>query len=363
MRRTRRTSKRYRGSRRGGIGVLIPMLIVLCVVAALSLYFINDNMAFFRDGVFFSMYEKDDPSEEIDVNLIIEDPDTGREVPVTPPPQQEQEPAPPESDGNVRALFVPIGSVKSEEIFSVALAEISADAKINTLVLEVKAEDGTLAFSSDSPIATNAAVSGDDATLKSAIEKAREAGYKVALYMSCFKDNEAARKNQAYSARTANKVIWLDGNNVRWLSAYSGPAREYLVSAVEKLALLSPDEIILSNISFPAIGKTELLAYEEELGTKREMLKSFIDEVKKAAGSVALSAVYESYNEKLISESGQNAEDFAGFGTVYINSASGRYTHGFDDAAPLFESAGCKTVPITADSSANEFMLYRMQNK
>lgn len=358
MRRTRRTSRRYRGSRRGGIGVLIPMLLVLCVAAAISLYFINDNMAFTLDGVFFPVLGNSDPSEEIGANLIIEEPETEQEIPDAPPPQQQvQEPASAVTDGSVRALFVPIGSVKSAELFSAALAEISADAKINTLVLEVKAEDGTLAFSTDSPIAENAAVSGDDATLKSAMEKAREAGYKVALYMSCFKDNEAARKNQAYSARTANKVIWLDGNNVRWLSAYSDPAREYLVSAVGKLASFSPDEIILSNISFPAIGKTELLAYEEELGTKREMLKRFIDEAKKAAGSVALSAVYENYNEKLISESGQSAEDFAGFDTVYISSAGGRYTLGFDDAAPLFEGADCKTVPITADFTADEFMM------
>lgn len=353
MRRGRRTSRRYRGSRRG-IGIVIPLLIVLCIAAAVSLYFINDNMAFTRDGAFFLSPNKEVKTSQVDANLIIEQGSEDTPEPVV-PEQSNEVPDMPESDEGKRAYFIPIGSVKNTELFDAALSEIPSG--INTLVLEVKAEDGTLAFVSESNIAKNAAVGGDDTTLTSAMTKARAAGYRVALYMSCFKDNEAARKNQSYSARTANKIIWLDGNNVRWLSAYSDSAQEYLISAVEKLAAMSPDEIILSNISFPAVGKTELLSYDESLGTKREMLKSFISDVKTAAGSISLSAVYENYNSNTLKSSGQNAEDFGGFDTVYVNSAAGRYTLGFDTAAQLFENAKCKLIPVSAQSTEDEYMI------
>ena len=298
MRRAKKQSRRYRGAKSGGIGVLIPVLIVLCVIAAGILYFINDNMTFTLDGTLLSPDKGKTTGEDVSANLIIESPD---ETPVVPPedilPEPEDDASAPEEVTGVRALFIPIGEVKSEELFAAKLSEIPADKKINTLVLEVKAEDGTLAFSSDSPLATAAAVSGDDGTLSRVIQSAKEKGYRVSLYMSCFKDNESARKSQEESARTKNKIIWLDNGNMRWLSAYSDKAREYLVSSIKKLSSLSPDEIILSNISFPAEGKTELLSYDNEAGTKPEMLESFIADAKTAAGNITLSAVYENYND------------------------------------------------------------------
>lgn len=352
MRRGRRTSRRYRGSR-GGIGIVIPLLVVLCIAAAVSLYFINDNMAFTRDGAFFLSPNKDVKTSEVDANLIIEQESEPAAEPVEPDKSDETSDVP--ENEEKRAYFIPIGKVKNTELFAATLAEIPS--YINTLVLEVKAEDGTLAFASESDIAENAEVGGDDATLISVMEKAREQGYNVALYMSCFKDNEAARKNQGYSARTANKIIWLDGNNVRWLSAYSDSARKYIISAVEKLVSMSPDEIILSNISFPAVGKTELLSYDESLGTKREMLKSFIDETQAAAGSVPLSAVYENYNANTLASSGQNAEDFRGFDTVYVNLAADRYTLGFDSASELFKDSDCRLIPVSAQTAEGEYMI------
>ncbi len=353
MRRGRRTSRRYRGSR-GGIGIIIPLLVVLCIAAAVSLYFINDNMAFTRDGAFFLSPNKDVKTSEVDANLIIEQ----ESEPVTDPavPDENEDMVDvSENKEEKHAYFIPIGSVKNIELFDATLAEIPS--YINTLVLEVKAEDGTLAFASDSHIAKNAEVGGDDATLASAIEKAHEKEYNVALYMSCFKDNEAARKNQSYATRTSNKIIWLDGNNVRWLSAYSDSAQKYLMSAIEKLAAMAPDEIILSNISFPAVGKTELLSYDKSLGTKRDMLKSFINEAKVAAGSIPLSAMYENYNENALASSGQNAEDFGEFDTVYVNSEAGRYTLGFAAAAELFKNAECKLIPVSAQSIEGEYMI------
>ncbi len=360
MRKARRTTRRYRGAKRGGIGILIPVLIVLCVIAAGVLYFINDNMTFTLDGSFLSSGREKEFGNEIDANLIIENP--AEEAPASIPeiPEEKAPDVPPEQkESGIRSLFVPIGDVKSAELFSATLSEIPADKRINTLVFEVKAEDGTLAFSSDSPIAVAAAVSGDDATLSAAIKTAKDNGYRVALYMSCFKDNEAARKNQGYGARTANKIIWLDNGNVRWLSAYSSSAQEYLISAVKKLASLAPDEIILSNISFPAEGKTEILAYDEALGTKQEMLESFIADAKEAAGNVPLSAVYENYNDACISASGQTPEIFSGFDRLYVNDASGKFRNGAESARGLFAEHDIKLIPVSPTPAEDEFMIKR----
>ena len=358
MRRARRQSRRYRGAKSSGIGVLIPVLIVLCVIAAGILYFINDNMTFTLDGTLLSSDSKKTSDNDVSANLIIESPnETPAVVPeeISPEPELDT-PAIEETDG-VRALFIPIGDVKSEELFAAKLGEVSADKKLNTLVLEVKAEDGTLAFSSDSPLTAAAAVSGDDGALSRVIQAAKEKGYHISLYMSCFKDNEAARKSQDESARTKNKIIWLDNGNVRWLSAYSDKAREYLISSIKKLASLSPDEIILSNISFPAEGKTELLSYDGKTGTKEEMLKSFIADAKTAADDVPLSAVYENYNDSCIKESGQTPELFREFERLYVADTATRFRNPANNARELFDGENTQIVIMSPAPAENEFVI------
>ena len=47
--------RRYRGSRQK-IGFFIPALVVLCLIAAASLYVINNNMTFTKEGSYFWRY-------------------------------------------------------------------------------------------------------------------------------------------------------------------------------------------------------------------------------------------------------------------------------------------------------------------
>ncbi len=340
-----KNQRRYRGSRQK-IGLLIPALVALCLIAAAALYVINNNMTFTKEGSFF-IPEKDETPQDVEANLIIEEP----EIEIEPEPA----PAPPVSDNtsDVRGYFVPVGSVKSVELFDAELIAAKTSGA-NTLILEVKAEDGTLSYSTKTSIGVSTGLAGDSAMLSESIKKARESGYRVALYMSCFKDNEAARKNQIYSVRTANKIIWLDGENMRWLSPYSEDACEYLAETVRELASFVPDEIILSNISFPTFGKTEIIEYEDSGISKEEKLSEVIADLKAAAGDVKLSAVYENYKGNALLRSGQNSKAFAdAFGTVYVKENGGNNSASFADVADEFKNA----VPIKSSPSGNEYVI------
>ena len=112
MRRGRRTSARYRGSRRG-IGFLIPTLAVLCVIAAVALYIINENMTFTKDGKEFSIGNREEEVENVDANLIIEEP-------VETPAEELELPevSKPSESTFVKGKLIPIGAVKSPEHFS-----------------------------------------------------------------------------------------------------------------------------------------------------------------------------------------------------------------------------------------------------
>ncbi len=342
-----RKSRRYRGGRPGGIGFLIPALIVLCIIAAGALYVINDNMTFTKDGSFFLPEKEKKSAENIETGLVIEKEDPEVEV---------KEPE--VTDGKTentdeKSLFVPIGAVKSTELFAAEI-EKARTLGAKKLVLEVKAEDGTLAFSTKTKMGLSTGLAGDSEVLRANVQKAREEGFSVALFVSCFKDNEAAKKNQEYSVRTGNKIIWLDGENVRWLSPYSESAKGYLVDISKELVEFSPDEIVFSNISFPIKGKTEIVVYEDGGVSKKDALSTFMASLKENLSGIKLSAVYENYGDAYIKKSGQTAKIFDdAFDTVYINRDGGKYTDGYDVVSDLFKNP----VPIETTPSSEKFMI------
>ncbi len=362
--------KRYKGARRN-IGCLIPVLVSLCVLAAGALYFINDNMTYTREGTVFSASKEDENTEEnVNANLIIENEEKTAEIP--------EEVKKPELEKAVprRAAFVPLKTVTDTAEFEKELKALAGE-DINTVVLEVKSDEGFLAFVEDSPVALAAGVSAEsDEPLNHAAKKARESGYDVAFFISCFKDNEAARKNQPLAARTENRIIWLDGNNTRWLNPYSEKARGYITDIISTAALFRPEEIILSNISFPAEGKTEIIYYGENPLGKSEQLDAFIEEARKAVPTdIALSAVYENYTGASRDSAGQKADSFIGkFRHIFISDSGGKTRAALSDdlKARLAESGqkycaiidwGAEDRSTRIKAAGGAYMLRRAENK
>lgn len=338
---------RYRGTRKR-IGLLIPTLVLLCVLAAVALYVIDNNTTFTREGSFV-FEQKEEKPDDVETTLIIDEADgssVAEEV-------MGEKPTPVDETLVTKALFIPIGTVKSAELFDAELSSAKST-DVNTLVFEVKAEDGSLAFATETKMGTKMGLAGDSSTLTSAVAKARAEGYRVAFYMSCFRDNEAARKNAPSAVRTANKVLWIDGENLRWISPYSEDAVAYLTQLIGELGAFSPNEIILSNVSFPAIGKPELIAYEDGGVTKEAKLSEFITAARAAAGGIKLSAVYENYKDKALAESGQKSEAFASaFDSIYINEFGGKKTFSFADVSANFENA----VVISKSPTRSEYLI------
>ncbi len=348
----KRHGSNYRGTRKG-IGVLIPILVVLCVVAAVALYVIDNNTTYSKEGTSV-LPEREEKQEEVtEPTIIVENEDGSSEIVET-----SEETSPTIEVQEVKALFIPIASVKSKEAFANELASAKS-LDVNTLVLEVKAEDGGLAFATKSALGAKNELMGDSTMLSEAVAKAKGEGYSVAFYVSCFRDNESARKNVSSAVCTGNKVLWIDGevgqySEMRWLSPYSESATAYLTDVIAELSAFTPDEIILSNVSFPAIGKTEIITYEDNGVQKAEKLSAFITSAKSAAGGIKLSAVYENYTGAALTESGQSAELFASmFDTVYINLLAEKKTASFEDAKGHFK----KAIPIANAPTGNEYII------
>ncbi len=354
----RRGRKNYRGAKRGLTGAAIPVLVVLCIIAAVVLYFVNDSSVYTKEGdSVVATKEKtvDEKAPDVSDVVIEQVESSGSEN------NEEDKVVTEEKNKEVRAMFIGISDVKDSVRFSEKLEEAKNNGRINTVVLEVKAEDGTLAFAIDHSFVTDKQLSGEDELLKNAISEAKEKGFSVALYISCFKDNGAAHSNfENAIIQKDNGWVWRDESDSRWLSAYSENSQGYIIGIIEKLAGFSPDEFILANVSFPALGNIGSIDYGENTTQKTDVISDFVGKAVKAAENVPVSAVYENYDTNRLSGSGQDIGVFKrGFKTLYVARDSAKNTLSFDTARTSVGDDTYKLIPIASEFGADvtEFMI------
>jgi len=264
----------YRGRpRRRSVFPLLAVILIL-IAAILFLYFgLQDYIVFSSDGLrFLNPFEKEkaqkspSPSPVDEPDLIIATP----EVSTSPTP----EPAPtPEQSLILKAVFIPDISDSVSVAGAIQLAEKGV---INTVVIDMKHDDGTLAYtSSDSHAIKSGANPESDVSLQ-VISQLKEAGLHLVARMSAFKDNLVPRKIQSASVKVKSGVIWLDRDYHGWLNPYIEEARDYVVNIANELADLGFDEILLDNFCYPTLGRPHLLYYGEfENVPKTDTLNSF----------------------------------------------------------------------------------------
>lgn len=284
----------YRGKRSGGC--LIPTLCILCVIAALILFFINRNLIYTSDGTQLKLPFTDktislgdkpeqDPEDELEeIELIIEEP-------------VQYEPEPPTlSDYQARvekSVFVPMSLVINPASFDAFLEKLNPE-KINTVILQVKDDSGKLAFVSAQPAAvsygSNAA--SNDA-VKSALEKVKAAGFNACAQMSCFRDNSATRAKRPWAVGTNDALVWLDPQENRWLNPFVAQARDYLVALMGEIYDLGFSEILLDKVAFPTNGIQSIISYganTDKVGAINAFITSAKAMAQQKGGQVA--AVY-----------------------------------------------------------------------
>lgn len=309
--------RRYRGNRRR-VGFLIPTLIILCVLAAITLIYLNANLTVTEKGTELRLpfSEKTiliggDKEKVEDVPLIIEE---------AQPSGLESKEEPDEYKTRIEtSIFLPMDVVLDSDTLDTSL-ELLKDSSINTVVLEVKADDGKLAFKTSDPTAVEYNINQEDGTqLADALAKIKAAGLNAVAQISCFRDDLMPREAQTLACRSKKKVIWLDEDECTWLNPYSDSAREYIINVIEDVCEIGFSEILLTHLSFPMDGETSVIHYSKE-ESKQGAIKAFFDELSALAETnkdLRIAAVYDNYNNE---ESGQVLSDMvSSFYRIYTD--------------------------------------------
>ena len=157
-----------------------------------------------------------------------------------------------------RAVFLPYHMMFDTAAVDSFLASIR-DTGVNTVIIEVKAPSGALAFVSQTPHALSAESNAPLLALKA---KLNQAGYAVVASFSCFRDNALPRSRPELGFATRDGALWEDSMRYTWLNPYPEDSQVYLISLLSEVYGLGFHEILLSNLSFPSVSGAELIAFD-----------------------------------------------------------------------------------------------------
>ena len=105
-------------------------------------------------------------------------------------------------------------------------------------------------------------------------------GHSIAR-LSCFHDPKAANRDvENMGLKNTGGYIFYDGNNSQWLDPAKPATREYLCGLAKEAAELGFDEILLTDVSYPTVGKLNKIDYGE--GEKGGHLADFLEEMRAA---------------------------------------------------------------------------------
>lgn len=214
--------------------------VVLAVVLALSvaaLVLLEPYWVYSADGGYLRLpWARQEPEETASLPL----PTVSQPMVVLTPE--------PETEPPLQAALLPRSALSD----GTALTQLQAAGAVAAL-FDMKADDGTLAFVSASPLAVSAGVNAA-AGANEAISalNAQEGLYTVAR-LACFRDNAMPRQRNDLALRSA-LGNWRDGDGIRWLSPAYQENRQYLTDLCLELAGLGFDEILLDYAAFPTDG-------------------------------------------------------------------------------------------------------------
>ena len=235
-------SYRGRSKRSGPLKILVVLLAILLLVLAVAFFWLQDYMVFTADGVHLELpfsHSEPTPTPEVTSTPPVVDP-----VVETTLPQDET----PEG-GVLHAVEISLDSL----LAGTAQAQMEA-AGGNAVLLDMKNEQGQLAYVSDIPLAKEAGLSGADRGVNDAIAALKADGVYLVARMDCFRDNLLPYYQYDLAILTNSGYRWMDPDSIRWVSPTNAQVRDYLAAVAGELAQLGFDEILLDSPGYPTQG-------------------------------------------------------------------------------------------------------------
>lgn len=316
MRRQNFSNYQGRTTAREMLRILIILLAVLLFLAVAALLFGQRYIVYTDEGIrldipFFRQEESPSSGGLSGPVKVIEVPgdDTSKTDQSVPETQPDPEPEPEPEVYWMRAVWMTLDELESGGMQAVR------QANANTVVLDMKQEDGRLNYVSALPLAQD--LDAEQDRISSVMELLHAENIRVIARVSCFRDNILGNKDE-YAILTNSGYRWrYDDVNRYWVSPTNERIREYIADVVGELAALGFDEILLENCNYPIQGELGWIRRGDayDLDRLKEYIGDMLDRAQKAVeGTDAVLSLY-TYPRVLNGEdfrSGQEAAVLAG---------------------------------------------------
>ena len=276
MRRDRSYGRGYYSRYRGRSALSTPLkviailLAVVLVLSVAALFFLEPYWVYSADGGRLRLpWLQEEPEETIPL------PSVSQPLVVLTPEPEPVEP--------LHTVLLP-RSALTDGTAGAQVEQAGADAAL----FDMKADDGTLAFVSASPLAVSAGVNAAAGANEAITALNAQEGIYTVARLSCFRDNTMPRQRNDLALRSS-LGNWRDGDGIRWLSPAYQENQQYITDLCLELAGLGFDEILLDYAAFPLTGNLDAIltgaAYDPD--TLAQTVQTFYTQV-----STALKAAY-----------------------------------------------------------------------
>lgn len=196
----------------------------------------------------------------------------------------------------------------------------SAGGTYNAVAYTVKDADGSVYV--DNQSAPAEAVKTAEGTATAVGDMLKDSGVYTIAEIACFRDSIASSGDlEGMGLKNTGGYVFYDGNNDRWLDPGKPTARQYLIDLAAACAAAGFDEILLTDVGYPTVGKLNKIDYgaaaNGQPDSLRQELDSFLTEMKTALAeydvklSVLLPSELIASNNDANGTSGQSLEDIA----------------------------------------------------
>lgn len=232
----------YRGRTRAQrvARIVAGVVLILLVLVVVGLILGQRYIVYTDDGIRLELpflQEQEPPAPDVgDVSVqIVQRPDSGDETPGK------------KTDGPVRAGFA-----DPEALDGQTLQALKGQG-VNTLVLDMKRDDGSLAYQSGLDLAQKEAE--DSGAVTRLLEEIHRLDMRAVARISCFRDDTLGRREE-YALLTNSGYRWnYDQVGLYWTDPADPSVQEYLAGVVGELAILGFDEVLLDNCGYPTQGE------------------------------------------------------------------------------------------------------------
>ena len=235
----------YRGRGRNG-RIFLAIVLILIILASVGFIIARENMTYDADG-----------------NLHFELPWAKRTAtsgqPVETPDVEIQEPDPADNKPGAGQVGV-IRAVQLGDDPAGWAAQLSAG-DYNAFAVTVKASGGTLNYPFETSVPGRTVSARAEAVRTDLPQLLDGKRYSIAR-LSCLRDGSVARQNlETMGLKNTGGYIFYDGNNENWLDPAKEAAKTYLASLAVECADMGFDEILLTDLAYPTVGKLDKIDY------------------------------------------------------------------------------------------------------